>query len=106
MIVYEDVQEVVYDAAIKCVSYDEAFVNDVTRRVMNLIDAEEYDAPKSRFGEGYNDGLEDTREWLRNVTQEWYNLKIISAEQFLPIKDLLHEFDLRFMYAPTGEDSQ
>lgn len=102
MIVYEDVQEVVYDAAIKCVSYDEAFINDATRRVMDLIDAEgEY--INDRFGEGYNAGLEDTRGWLRNVAQEWYNLKIISAEQFLPIKDILHEFDLRFMYEPRKD---
>ena len=52
------------------------------------------------FGRGYDEALEDVREWLASRNEEQYALKIVTTEQMLALVRIEHDFDLRFMYEP------
>ena len=53
-------------------------------------------------GRGYDAALDDVAEWLTQTTDEWHGLQIVSDNQMLALKDLVHAFDLRFQYVYRG----
>lgn len=54
------------------------------------------------FGQGYDIALSAASEWLENTAKEWYALKIVSAEQMLALVNLIHDFEISFLYEYKG----
>lgn len=50
----------------------------------------------------YREGQQELYEWMNEAAKEWYDLKIITAEQYLPMLELLHEVDKKVYYKFDG----
>lgn len=46
------------------------------------------------------DALYECLDWLQETVDEWYGLKVFDAHQTLALKELVHEFERRFLLAP------
>ena len=44
------------------------------------------------------DALYEYQEWLQQTVDEWYGLKVFDAHQTLALKELVHEFEKKFLY--------
>ena len=52
------------------------------------------------------DALYECLDWLRETVDEWYNLKVYDAHQTLAMKELVHEFECRFLLTPIRFDDK
>lgn len=51
------------------------------------------------------DMLYEAYEWLYDTVDEWYGLKVYDAHQTLALKELVHEFERRFLLTPIRFES-